>query len=260
LPAVSIKPIQVNPCRCDDNRSQDVLIHMTNSSNDARNQIIDLAYVRQISMISETRILKGIVSSNENTPILHGETTVLGLMTALKDNSEDIEQSYSVDREPQKISARGQKSEKTSEGFNFSTVQVNKDNEVAQLDLPPYINFLKGDFHFPSKQEGVQLKNDVIVIIWRTKTGRFGISHEALITNEDTMNSPDVVDAGDVFRSTDSVDSPTVPVVKKPCRVRAIVSSKNLQHDFDEDPICLVPFKVEIDNYLPTPSIFRYKT
>jgi hypothetical protein len=23
-------------------------------------------------------------------------------------------------------------------------VQVNKDNEVAQLDLPPYINFLKG--------------------------------------------------------------------------------------------------------------------
>ena len=92
-----------------------------------------------------------------------------------------------------------------------------------------FINFFKGDFHFPSKQEGVQLKNDVIVIIWRTKTGRFGISHEALITNEDTMNSPDVVDAGDVFRSTDSVDSPTVPVVKKPCRVRAIVSSKNLQ-------------------------------
>ena len=32
------------------------------------------------------------------------------------------------------------------------------------------------------------------------------------------------------------------------------------QHDFDKDPICLVPFKVEIDNYLPTPSIFRYKT
>ena len=90
-------------------------------------------------MISETRILKGIVSSNENTPILHGETTVLGLMTALKDNSEDKEQSYSVDREP-KSSARGQK----TEGFNFSTVQVNKDNEVAQLDLPPYINFLKG--------------------------------------------------------------------------------------------------------------------
>ena len=69
----------------------------------------------------------------------------------------------------------------------------------------------------------------MIVIIWRTKTGRFGISHEALITNEDTINSPDVVDAGDVFRSTDSVDSPIVPVVKKPCRVRAIVSSKNLQ-------------------------------
>ena len=69
----------------------------------------------------------------------------------------------------------------------------------------------------------------MIVIIWRTKTGRFGISHEALITNEDPINSPDVVDAGDVFRSTDSVDSPTVPVVKKPCRVRAIVSSKNLQ-------------------------------
>ena len=90
-------------------------------------------------MISETRILKGIVSSNENTPILHGETTVLGLMTALKDNSEDKEQSYSVDREP-KSSALGQK----TEGFNFSTVQVNKDNEVAQLDLPPYINFLKG--------------------------------------------------------------------------------------------------------------------
>ena len=89
--------------------------------------------------------------------------------------------------------------------------------------------FFKGDFHFPSKQEGVQLKNDVIVIIWRTKTGRFGISHEALITNEDSPNNPDVVDAGDVFRSTDSVDSPTVPVVKKPCRVRAIVSSKNLQ-------------------------------
>ena len=69
----------------------------------------------------------------------------------------------------------------------------------------------------------------MIVIIWRTKTGRFGISHEALITNEDPINSPDVVDAGDVFRSTDSVDSPIVPVVKKPCRVRAIVSSKNLQ-------------------------------
>ena len=31
LPAVSIKPIQVNPCQYDDNRSQDVLIHMTNS-------------------------------------------------------------------------------------------------------------------------------------------------------------------------------------------------------------------------------------
>ena len=92
-------------------------------------------------MISETRILKGIVSSNENTPILHGETTVLGLMTALKDNSEDKEQSYSVDREP-KSSARDQKT--SAEGFNFSTVQVNKDNEVAQLDLPPYINFLKG--------------------------------------------------------------------------------------------------------------------
>ena len=92
-------------------------------------------------MISETRILKGIVSSNENTPILHGETTVLGLMTALKDNSEDKEQSYSVDCEP-KSSARGQKT--SAEGFNFSTVQVNKDNEVAQLDLPPYINFLKG--------------------------------------------------------------------------------------------------------------------
>ena len=34
----------------------------------------------------------------------------------------------------------------------------------------------------------------------------------------------------------------------------------HFQHDFEEDPICLVPFKVEIDNYLPTPSIFRYKT
>ena len=31
LPAVSIKPSQVNPCQYDDNRSQDILIHMTNS-------------------------------------------------------------------------------------------------------------------------------------------------------------------------------------------------------------------------------------
>ena len=155
-------------------------------------------------MISDSRILKGVVSSNENTPILHGETTVLGLVTEVKNIEKD------------KI-----------EGFNFSTIQVIKDNEVAQLDLAPYINFLKGDFLFPSVKEGVKLKNDVIVIIWRTKTGRFGISH-ALIVNDDTINS-DVVDSGDVFSSTDSVDSPTVPVVKKPCRVRAVVSSKNIQ-------------------------------
>ena len=32
------------------------------------------------------------------------------------------------------------------------------------------------------------------------------------------------------------------------------------QHNFEEDPICLVPFRVEIDNFLPTPSVFRYKT
>ena len=31
LPAVSIKPCQVNPCQYDDKRSQDILIHMTNS-------------------------------------------------------------------------------------------------------------------------------------------------------------------------------------------------------------------------------------
>ena len=31
LPAVNIKPYQVHPCQYDDNRSQDILIHMTNS-------------------------------------------------------------------------------------------------------------------------------------------------------------------------------------------------------------------------------------
>ena len=31
LPSVSIKPIQVNACQYDDDRSQDILIHMTNS-------------------------------------------------------------------------------------------------------------------------------------------------------------------------------------------------------------------------------------
>ena len=168
-----------------------------------------------------------IVSSNENTPIPHGETIVLGLMTALKNNSE-------ANSDP-----KLQKTKQSEDGFNFSTVQVNKsDNEIAQLDVAPYINFLKGDFHFPSIKEGVKLKNDIIVIVWRTKNGRTGLSH-APITSEDFTVSVDSVDGvpgsnptSDVFSSTDSVDSPVIPVVKKPCRVRATVLSKNIQVRF----------------------------
>ena len=172
-----------------------------------------MAYVKQISLISESRILKGIVSSNENTPIPQGETIVLGLVTSIQ--SPETENGS------------------TTEGFNFSTVQINKDNDIAQLDMPPYVNFLKGDFNFPSIKEGVKLKHDVMVIVWKTRNGRFGISH-SMITNEEIVNS-DSVDGASVaptdavFSSTDSVDSPAIPVVKKSCRVKAAVVSKNIQ-------------------------------
>ena len=173
--------------------------------------------MKQISLISESRILKGIVSSNENTPIPQGETIVLGLMTAIQSRPE---------------TGNGCKGTTLTEGFNFSTVQINKDNDIAQLDMPPYVNFLKGDFNFPSIKEGVKLKHDVIVIVWKTRNGRFGISH-SMITNEELVNSDSVDGASvaptDVFSSTDSVDSPAIPVVKKPCRVRAAVLSKNIQ-------------------------------
>lgn len=227
LPSVNVKAVQVNACMYDDDKSQGLLVHLTNTSSDQ-------AYVKQVSMLSKSsRILSGIISSNENSPVNQGETNVLGLQTRNSDSD----------------------SNSTLEGVHFST--LNCSNSMQKLNVAPYVNFLKNAFDFSAPKEGVQLKSDYVVVLWQTSQHRSGLSL-AKITEESVSNSnPDEVD-----NDTESVEETLalIPALKKSCRVRVLVDETNIKHDFEDNPVCLVPFQVQIDNFLPTDSVFRYKT
>ena len=233
LPALSIKANHINACMYDDDRSQGLLVHLKNSSLEAKGHSIDPAYIRQISLISESKVLTQIVSSNENASVPQGETSVIGLMAS--------------------------KAKQDQNGFNFSTLQVAKNEEVAQLDVAPHVNFLKGAFEFPLKQ-GPQLKGDVLVALWRSPGGRSGMIHTLVNTGEDVEASADHIDGHDAFSTTESIELPPIPITKKPGKIQIVMPNKNVKHDFDQNPICLVPFQVEVENIEDTQAVFLYKT
>ena len=226
LPSVNVAASFVNSCLYDNDRSQGLSVQVENVS-----QEIDPVYVWQVGLISTDKVLKDFVSTNENHRITKGESSVLGLRTA-------------------------QTNTKTDEGYHFSSLQVVKNSDVVPINLSPYLDFTKSAFEFPSFKVGPKLKSDLLLLFWRSSQGNQGLIHTPISIDEEVSLS-DQVDANDVL-STESIDSPTIPTPKKLCRVN-IVNERNLIHDFDKEPICLVPLTLVVDNYLPTKSIFRYK-
>jgi len=229
LPCLSISAAQVNPCKHDDKTSQGVLLKITNDSLETRK--LEHAYISQVGLISSNRCLNKIVSSNQNAPVLHGESIVLGLSTCLADKSE---------------------------GFNFTHLKMKNQGSSPNLDTAPYVNFLKDGFHFP--KEGAKISGDSrIIVLWKTNQGQQGLLHAKIIADEST--STDQVDHKpmDVFSSTESVEYPMIiPTLKKACRIQVVID-KNIQHDFNANPLCLVPFSISVENYLPENSTFWYK-
>ena len=229
LPCLSISATQVNPCKHDDKTSQGVLLKITNDSLETKK--IENAYISQIGLISSNRSLNKIVSSNQNTPVVHGESIVLGLSTCQADQSQ---------------------------GFNFSHLKMKNQGSLANLDTAPYVNFLKDGFHFV--KDGPKISGDNrIIVLWKTNQGQQGLLHAKIIADEST--STDQVDNKpmDVFSSTESVEYPmNIPMLKKACRIQVVID-KNLQHDFNANPLCLVPFSISVENYLPENSTFWYK-
>ena len=110
------------------------------------------------------------------------------------------------------------------------------------------------------------LKTDLLVLFWRSSAGHQGLIHTPIINEEEENGGGDLVDhAGAVavhaqeVLSTESIEHANIiPNLKKLCRVH-VVNDRNIQHDFDREPICLVPFTLVVENYLPTSSSFRYK-
>ena len=102
---------------------------------------------------------------------------------------------------------------------------------------------------------------DRVVVLWRGNNGKEGLLHTKI--TEDSISTDQVdhptTNPQDVFSSTESVEYPTIPTVKKPCRIQVLIE-KNIKHDFTENPVCLVPFSLVVENYLPGDSVFRYKT
>ena len=219
LPCLSISAAQVNPCKYDDKTSQGLLVKITNDSSQQ-------AYISQVGLISSNRYLNKIVSSNQNTPVLAGESIVLGLNTCQADQSG---------------------------GINLTHLKMQ--GSSPNLDTTPYVNFLKDGFNFD--KEGAKIDgNHRVVVLWSTKDSH-GLLHTK-ITDEQSI-STDQVDHTDVFSSTESVESPLIPMLKKACKIQVVID-KNLQHDFQANPLCLVPFSISVENYLQSNSMFRYKT
>ena len=227
LPSVTVIASSVNACLYDNKRSQGLVVQVNNASHD-----IDPIYVWQVGMISTSKVLSDFVSKNENHRISKGESSVLGLRTA-KSNSDT-------------------KEDVLIEGYNFSTLHVVKDSDVVPIHTAPYVDFTKAAFEFPSFKEGPKLKTDLLILFWRSSNGNQGLIHTPIIKDEDQTG-----DQVDVL-STESIDVTVISNPKKPCRVH-IVNERNIQHDFEQVPICLVPFTLVVENYLPTKSIFRYK-
>ena len=101
------------------------------------------------------------------------------------------------------------------------------------------------------------------MLFWRSSSGHQGLIHTPIINEEEDENGgEDIVDSGSgnaqEVLSTESIEHAIIPNLKKLCRVY-VVNNRNIQHDFDREPICLVPFTLVVENYLPTPSKFRYK-
>ena len=101
------------------------------------------------------------------------------------------------------------------------------------------------------------------MLFWRSSSGHQGLIHTPIINEEEDENGgEDIVDSGSgnaqEVLSTQSIEHAIIPNLKKLCRVY-VVNNRNIQHDFDREPICLVPFTLVVENYLPTPSKFRYK-
>ena len=101
------------------------------------------------------------------------------------------------------------------------------------------------------------------MLFWRSSSGHQGLIHTPIINEEEDENGgEDIVDSGSgnaqEVLSTQSIEHAIIPNLKKLCRVY-VVNNRNIQHDFDHEPICLVPFTLVVENYLPTPSKFRYK-
>ena len=230
LPSVGITASLVNACRYDDDKSQGLLVNVTNFSNEAKSQQIEQAYVWQVSMISTSRVLSGIVSSNENVPVSRGESLVLGLLTA-------------------------QAAAPDSHGCNFSSLRLNKnENNAEHVDVAPLIDFLKNGFAYGNLKEPAKLMSDMIVLSWRAPNERSGIAY-CVISPDETLFGDQV----DHTSSVESIEVPALPSPKKACRVR-VVNSCNIRHDFDQNPVCLVQFNLVVENFLPTKSVFRYKT
>ena len=130
------------------------------------------------------------------------------------------------------------------EFVEISTLKASNSNE-KNLNSTPFINFC------PKFDKDL----DILAVLWRNKQGQNGLIYTK-ITEENDEKSDQI----DNLSSTESVDFPLIPSPKKACSVQAKVTQKNIKHDFDQDPLCLVPFEVEVENFLPTESIFRYKT
>ena len=69
------------------------------------------------------RYLNKIVSSNQNTPVVQGESVVLGLSTC-------------------------QAPEDQNSGIHFTHLKMRKNQDLPSFDVPPYVNFLKNGFSF----------------------------------------------------------------------------------------------------------------
>ena len=83
---------------------------------------MEQAHVTQVGLVSSKRYLNKIVSSNQNTPVIQGESVVLGLATC-------------------------QAPEDQNSGIHFTHLKM-RNQDLPSFDVPPYVNFLKNGFVF----------------------------------------------------------------------------------------------------------------
>lgn len=220
LPAIAVSAEKSPVCIFESQTSDSILLHVSNISKDlSRN--LDQIQIHHISVVSHEYQLLEFQSLSEDRFVKRGDSTSIGLKTAIKFRSE------------------------CSKDLLFSSMG---EKEAGKLRHAPYLDFLKPAFQFGPTVQAPRLDQDQLVIFWE---GNGQIQGQTMAP----IKPMKVVESSleDHVDFPQSVANPQPVCSHYPCELKVELEPR-ITHSFQKSPLAMMPCRIRIRNPNPHPG------